>query len=35
MDGDGYVKIAQKLGKEPKSIDNALSRIKNKLRKED
>lgn len=35
MDGDNYIEIANKLGKKPKSIDNALSRIKNKIRKED
>lgn len=29
--GEGYVEIAAALGKTPKSIDNALQRIKNKL----
>jgi len=32
MSGMDYVEIATKLNKEPKSIDNALSRIKMKLR---
>lgn len=31
MKGDGYVEIASKLGKTPKSIDNALQRIKTKV----
>ena len=31
LDGDGYVEIAVKLGKSPKSIDNALQRIKGKM----
>lgn len=30
--GDSYQEIAQALGKDPKSIDNALQRIKKKLR---
>ncbi|SFA88176.1 RNA polymerase, sigma 30 subunit, SigH [Acetitomaculum ruminis DSM 5522] len=34
MDGMNYSDIAKKLEKPPKSIDNAISRIKNKLRKE-
>ncbi len=31
MQGEGYVEIAARLGKSPKSIDNALQRIKSKL----
>lgn len=31
MQGEGYVQIAARMGKSPKSIDNALQRIKNKL----
>lgn len=31
MQGEGYVEIASRMGKSPKSIDNALQRIKNKL----
>ena len=31
MDGLDYIKIANKLGKPPKSVDNALQRIRNKL----
>lgn len=31
LDGDGYVEIAARLGKSPKSIDNALQRIKAKM----
>ncbi len=31
MRGEGYVEIAARLGKSPKSIDNALQRIKSKL----
>lgn len=31
MQGEGYVEIAARMGKSPKSIDNALQRIKNKL----
>lgn len=31
INGEGYVQIASKLSKSPKSIDNALQRIKNKL----
>ena len=32
MQGYGYVKIAKLLGKKPKSIDNALQRIRGKIR---
>ena len=32
IDGLNYVEIAKRLKKDPKSIDNALGRIKNKLR---
>ena len=32
MQGYGYVKIAKLLGKNPKSIDNALQRIRGKIR---
>ncbi|MGN0243427.1 MAG: sigma-70 family RNA polymerase sigma factor [Lachnospiraceae bacterium] len=32
LDGMGYVDIARKLGKTPKSIDNAIQRIRAKLR---
>lgn len=32
LDGAGYVKIAEKLNKDEKSIDNALQRIKTKIR---
>ncbi len=32
LDGDNYLEIAQQLGKTPKSIDNALQRIRNKVR---
>ena len=31
MEGLDYIKIANKLGKTPKSVDNALQRIRNKL----
>lgn len=31
MDGDKYTQIAEALGKEPKSIDNALQRIRSKV----
>lgn len=34
MQGESYQDIAVKLGESPKSIDNALSRIKNKLKSE-
>ena len=33
IDGNDYVAIAHILGKEPKSIDNALQRIRSKIRK--
>lgn len=32
LQGYGYIKIAQLLGKKPKSIDNALQRIRGKIR---
>jgi RNA polymerase sporulation-specific sigma factor len=32
LDGDSYTQIAQKMGKTPKSIDNALQRIKQKIK---
>lgn len=32
MDGDNYLEIAGKMGKSPKSIDNALQRIRTKVR---
>ena len=32
MDGDNYLEIAEKMGKSPKSIDNALQRIRTKVR---
>lgn len=32
LDGDNYLEIAEQLGKSPKSIDNALQRIRNKVR---
>ena len=32
LDGYNYMGIANKLNKSPKSIDNALTRIKNKLK---
>lgn len=32
LGGDGYVKIAEKLNKDEKSIDNALQRVKTKIR---
>ena len=32
MDGDNYLEIARKMGKSPKSIDNALQRIRTKVR---
>ena len=34
LEGYSYSYIAEKLGKEPKSIDNALQRVKSKLQKE-
>ena len=33
LDGNGYVEIAEILGKTPKSIDNALRRIRTKIKK--
>ena len=33
LDGNGYVEIAEILGKTPKSIDNALRRIRKKIKK--
>ncbi len=33
LDGNGYAEIAEILGKTPKSIDNALRRIRTKIRK--
>ena len=32
LDGDNYLQIAEKLGKTPKSIDNALQRIRGKVK---
>ena len=32
LDGDSYLQIAEKLGKSPKSIDNALQRIRGKVK---
>lgn len=32
LEGDNYVRIAELLGKSPKSVDNALQRIKQKIR---
>lgn len=32
LDGDNYLQIAEKLGKPPKSIDNALQRIRGKVK---
>ena len=32
LNGMDYIKIAQKLGREPKSVDNALQRIRTKIR---
>lgn len=34
LEGDGYVRIAELLGKSPKAIDNALQRIRTKIRAE-
>lgn len=34
LEGEGYVKIAEILGKSPKAIDNALQRIRTKIRTE-
>ena len=33
LDGENYIQIAEALGKTPKSIDNALQRIRRKLKK--
>ena len=33
MTGMGYIDIARLLGKDPKSTDNALNRVKTKIRK--
>ena len=32
LEGDSYLQIAEKMGKSPKSIDNALGRIRQKIR---
>ena len=32
LEGKNYRQIAEELGKSPKTIDNALSRIKGKIR---
>ena len=32
LDGENYLEIAHHLGKTPKSIDNALQRIRGKVR---
>lgn len=32
LDGENYLQIAEKMGKPPKSIDNALQRIRSKVR---
>ena len=32
LGGDGYIKIAEKLNRDEKSIDNALQRVKTKIR---
>ena len=32
LDGDNYLTIADKMGKTPKSIDNALQRIRMKVK---
>ena len=32
LNGDNYLQIAQIMNKEPKSIDNALQRIRQKIR---
>ena len=31
LDGENYIQIAEMTGKQPKSIDNALQRIRNKI----
>ncbi len=33
LNGENYIQIAEKMGKTPKSIDNALQRIRRKLKK--
>lgn len=33
LEGQDYIEIAEKMGREPKSIDNALQRIRTKVRK--
>ena len=33
LDGLGYLEIAQRLGREPKSVDNALQRIRRKVKR--
>ena len=33
INGKSYTEIAQQLGKEPKSIDNAIQRVKKKIQK--
>ena len=33
LSGENYIQIAEKMGKTPKSIDNALQRIRRKLKK--
>ncbi|HBH92822.1 MAG TPA: RNA polymerase subunit sigma-70, partial [Bacteroides sp.] len=33
IDGNDYVAIARLLNKQPKSVDNALQRIRSKIRK--
>ena len=32
LDGNHYIQIAEMMGKSPKSIDNALQRIRQKIR---
>ena len=32
MEGNDYIKIADQLGKTPKSIDNAIQRSRNKIK---
>jgi RNA polymerase sporulation-specific sigma factor len=32
LEGQGYTQIAHRMGKTPKSIDNALQRIRQKIR---
>ena len=33
LNGDNYIRIAERMGKSPKSVDNALQRIRRKLKK--